>query len=532
MDNTRKKRISPVTAVLLIELIVMSILVLIVTKTVGSRTRENSLEHMKTITDERAQIVENYIQECEKTLTAYSRAGQITDMLKASSSGKDITALQELAQQYTEKYSFDIKNLEGIYVSTWDTKVLAHTNPDYVGMITRTEANSLQQLQEAMSNAGNGVYNTGIIISPATRKQIVSMYKAVYDDDNNPIGLVGLGVYTNGLIETLDNLEIRGFKHNAFSYSMVNVNENKYIFHPNQAYVTKEIGDENSELLTLCERLRLSQVSTTDTFEYTQSGTKYVATYSYMKNHAWLLMLNAEKSEVFALATQLRVAMLILGIMILGLLIVFSIINKRQETTSRKLNSQIAKNEKAKQSLTTAMFKDILTNVGNRVSFTMDLDKLQTSVGMSYYFAMFNISSFSDININFGDDIGDEVLVNTVSILQKNFPDGLIYRIGSDEFVVIQMDADSVTGYNNITNIINTVHASLSLPFETSNGTFTSRYKIALLKQTKNLNAHIISILKEMTNRTGDAVFGQIQYMDMDSKMEEAQDTEQEDTQL
>ena len=49
-----------------------------------------------------------------------------------------------------------------------------------------------------MSNAGNGVYNTGIIISPATRKQIVSMYKAVYDDDNNPIGLVGLGVYTNG----------------------------------------------------------------------------------------------------------------------------------------------------------------------------------------------------------------------------------------------------------------------------------------------------------------------------------------------
>ncbi len=135
-------------------------------------------------------------------------------------------AQTQRAQEYTEVFSADIANLEGLYISEWNTHVLAHTNAAVVGIITR-EGDPLVALQESML-ATDGVYNTGNIISPASGQQIVSMYKAVLDENGNPIGLVGGGIFTEGLINMLDGLEIKGLEHTG--YYMVNVADGKYIF--------------------------------------------------------------------------------------------------------------------------------------------------------------------------------------------------------------------------------------------------------------------------------------------------------------
>lgn len=135
-------------------------------------------------------------------------------------------AQTQRAQKYTEVFSADIANLEGLYISEWNTHVLAHTNAAVVGIITR-EGDPLVTLQESML-ATDGVYNTGIIISPASGQQIVSMYKAVLDENGNTIGLVGGGIFTEGLINMLDGLEIKGLEHTG--YYMVNVADGKYIF--------------------------------------------------------------------------------------------------------------------------------------------------------------------------------------------------------------------------------------------------------------------------------------------------------------
>ena len=513
-----KKKISRVNLILIIQLAIMVALVLIITKTVSQSTRENADDHMATITEERAHIIDSYVDNAEKTLSAYCRAGQIIELLKHP----DDKDLQYAAQLYTETFSKDIVDLEGIYASKWDTTVLTHTNAALIGNQTRKDPGPQEALHTSMLDATNrnGVYNTGIIPHPLTGVQVVSMYKAVLDENGNPIGLVGLGLYTKGLIENLNALTIRGIEES--SYTMVKVDDKKYIF--NQLD-DKKVNTEttNEDILKLCDELKTAEKDTSGKFEYKDpdTGTKYVSSYTYMSNYKWILMLDDPKNEIYSLTIRMRIFLSIFGVLIVGLALVFSLINKKQEITNRKLSSQIAKNEKTKQSLTTAMFKDILTEVGNRVAFSMDVQKLQPESEKAYYFILFNISKFSEINTNYSTETGDQILLSTSHALQKlfaggSFESGKLYRTGSDEFVVVVKADHSNTGYQKVINSVNTAHAALLAPQETPNGEISVEYKIAVVKKNSSINASVISILKDMTNRTGNAVFGQVQYTDLD----------------
>ena len=180
-----KKKISTLNLLLIIQLLIMIALTLGITRTISAATRENTIEHMKTLTDERAQIIENYVKNAEKTLTYFGKAQQVKDILNRSVElngsvdilkDADSKALVSNAQAYTEDFSDDIDNLEGIWIGEWNTHCITHTQKEVVGMITRRDPEPLQQLQDSLKEAGKkGVYNTGMIMSPATNKQIVSM---------------------------------------------------------------------------------------------------------------------------------------------------------------------------------------------------------------------------------------------------------------------------------------------------------------------------------------------------------------------
>ncbi|MBQ3028149.1 MAG: cache domain-containing protein, partial [Lachnospiraceae bacterium] len=192
-----------ITALLLvIQTVALVAVYLFVNGALTSNIRENTLANMRTIVEERSLLIENYVRETERYLTAYSRAGEINELLKNPTDPEAVAA----AQKFTETYSADMENLEGIYASEWNTHVLAHTSAGVVGITTRT-GDGLKALQESML-AADGVYNTGFIFSPATGKQIVSMYRACYDENGNPIGLVGGGIFISGLKEELDSLPV------------------------------------------------------------------------------------------------------------------------------------------------------------------------------------------------------------------------------------------------------------------------------------------------------------------------------------
>ena len=119
-----------VAAVVVIEIIIMMVVFLFVNSKITDQIRDNAVKSMETIAQDRAAIIENYVLDAENYLTDYSRAGEISALLKKPYNKKRVAR----AQKYTEIFGSDRENLEGIYVSEWNTHVLAHTNAKVVGI--------------------------------------------------------------------------------------------------------------------------------------------------------------------------------------------------------------------------------------------------------------------------------------------------------------------------------------------------------------------------------------------------------------
>lgn len=305
-----------IACMLIMQIAVIAFLALFVIRTITNDTKKSTINSMQTVVEERSRIIENYTQEMEGILVAYSRAGEIADILEAPQDADAVAA----AQVYTENFSADIANLEGLYVSEWNTHVLAHTNAAVAGITTR-EGDSLKALQDSLLST-DGVYTPGIIISPASGQQVVSMYMGVSDENGNPLGLVGGGVFTTGLIRQLDELTLKGME-NA-KYCMLNVNNGQYLFHENPDMVAKEA--EESYIQKLCQKYAAGTENAGGYVEYEKEGKRYISSYYYMADRGWLFMLSDSSEEIFAATNRLKLIMGIICVSALFILVAVSFV--------------------------------------------------------------------------------------------------------------------------------------------------------------------------------------------------------------
>ena len=300
----RKKIAYKITgAIMAVQIIVLAVLYIFVSNTITKSIRKNTIDSMQTIVEDRSQIIENYVHETESYLTAYSKAGEIGKLLLDPEDEK----ARADAQEYTKRYGSDIENLEGIYASEWNTHVLAHTNEGAVGITTR-EGESLKTLQDAMLSA-DGVYNVGFVFSPASGKQILSMYRAYLGEDGTPVGLVGAGIYISGLKEMLDEMPNAGLDH--AKYYLINTHTGEYIFHENEE-MCGSTAQEDHVVDMLAKLEQDGERAPTDHIEYDDNGVHSIAAYHYISDRGWLFLLTDTSDEIFATANTARIYMLIL----------------------------------------------------------------------------------------------------------------------------------------------------------------------------------------------------------------------------
>lgn len=89
------------------------------------------------------------------------------------------------------------------------------------------------------------------------------------------------------------------------------------------------------------------------------------------------------------------------------------------------------------EQLFAATYTDSLTGLTNRTAFISMLEHMLQS-GMDGCLAMFSIDFFRTINMQYGQAVGDEVLVVFADLLREMLrTDDLISRIGSERFAVI-----------------------------------------------------------------------------------------------
>ena len=307
-------------SVMIVQAVVFAFLFFAVNTAVTGNTRNTAINNMKTAAIDRSEIIENYIASTEDTLTAYLKAEQIYDLLRDPENPENVAA----AQEYTERFGKDLTNLEGIYASSWDTNMLTHTNAGVVGKITRPDEAKRKQLHDAIL-ATQGVYNTGIIISPATGEQIISMYKAVRENDGTHIGLGGIGIFTSGLVDKLNALPLDGLED--AQYFLVNANTGEYIFHPNSEKITTVAEEQYIKDI-------ISAVSGKDTdvcgyLEYkNENGADTIATYNSMSKEDWVFILSEESAKVLGQNNSFRVWLIILcliSLLVLSALVYFTV---------------------------------------------------------------------------------------------------------------------------------------------------------------------------------------------------------------
>lgn len=134
----------------------------------------------------------------------------------------------------------------------------------------------------------NGLYNAGIIVSPATEKLILSMYCPVFDTDGTTIlGYVGGGPYVEELEETLN--ELRNERDTA-SYYMINVENGMYIFADDNSLIATEIQD--NMLISIMDEIKSGQ--NIGEFVYDKDQ---VVNYRYIDEYGWAVVsIDSEKN--------------------------------------------------------------------------------------------------------------------------------------------------------------------------------------------------------------------------------------------
>ena len=102
--------------------------------------------------------------------------------------------------------------------------------------------------------------------------------------------------------------------------------------------------------------------------------------------------------------------------------------------------------DKQTQRLLQLSFRDTMTGLYNRNKFNQVLHKGRCTedknlpLGIAY----FDLNGLKEINDRYGHDAGDKLIVKTASHLNRLFFDKT-YRIGGDEFVVIDRESDEET---------------------------------------------------------------------------------------
>lgn len=222
---------------------------------------------------------------------------------------QDDTELGEKVQEYTKNYFGQLDGWEGIYLASWESKVLSHPTDSVVGRVMR-EGDRLKQLQDSMLSS-DGVY-VGIINSPASGQLIMSMYMPVMDG-NVPLGYVGAGTYVHDNIRPLDNADNIGLES---AYTYVVDNHGTILYHPDSGKVGGM--SENEALLEVLANLGNADSKKTGTISYVYNGVKKHAAYYVGEEQHYVAVFTTDEREILTNTKRnLNIMVISAGVLIL-----------------------------------------------------------------------------------------------------------------------------------------------------------------------------------------------------------------------
>lgn len=291
----------------LVPTITVSISLSIVMYNMTSREIKDSMNNsMVSYITEMGIAYDNTTETAKTIMGTFASNPDVINYLK----NQDDTELGEKVQEYTKNYFGKLDGWEGIYLASWESKVLSHPTDSVVGRVMR-EGDRLKQLQDSMLSS-DGAYNVGIINSPASGQLIMSMYMPVMDG-NVPLGYVGAGTYVHDNIRPLDNADNIGLES---AYTYVVDNHGTILYHPDSGKVGGM--SKNEALLEVLANLGNADSKKTGTISYVYNGVKKHAAYYVGEEQHYVAVFTADDREILTNTKRnLNIMVISAGVLIL-----------------------------------------------------------------------------------------------------------------------------------------------------------------------------------------------------------------------
>lgn len=312
-------------------------------KVFKSQITSSQQNHKESVLTAQSALIDEFITAQEEILVAYSRTPAIRELLKDVNNEEKL----QYAQTYTETFYKDLDNWEGLYVGEWNTHCIVHSNPAVVG-VTLRKGDALKALQDAMTTR-NGLYDAGIIVSPASGKLILSMYCPVFDEDGKTIlGYVGGGPFVENLEQILSKLRS---EEDTASYYLINVQNGMYIFADDETLIATEVQDEM--LLNVAEKIKAG--TTNGEVKYNGEQGKQIANFRSIDEHGWAVVSVDSEKNIYSsvdksmlVLAEICVAFEILITVLVFIMILFSLKPLRyvEESIIGLSNLKLKRNEK------------------------------------------------------------------------------------------------------------------------------------------------------------------------------------------
>ncbi len=305
IKTSKKAKLSMRTTLILFALVPMIISAFIIgllLSTTSVKLLKSSTQNaMVSLIKQTGTAFDNNTVENETIIKNFIEAPIVKEYLKKPNDA----SLQAKAQEYTMNYFANLDGFEGLYIADWNSKVLTHPAAPVVGKVMR-EGDRLKELQNAML-ASDGVYNVGIITSPASGQLIMSYYVPVYDEAGKSIGYVGAGTYINSTASKFSDVTSLNM-NSAYIYFVDSVGT--MLYHPDETKIGNPV--ENEAVKGLVARLEKGETPEPGYTAYMYKGAPKYAAYYIGDNAAYIAVLTADEKEAVAAVNKVtNVAILV-----------------------------------------------------------------------------------------------------------------------------------------------------------------------------------------------------------------------------
>ena len=278
-----------------------------------SSMKESVVSKLDDSVESRYEIINSFVEMAEAYLVGYSQAPELTEFFLDMENEEKMNKLQA----YTESYAAVNENLENIYAASVESVVKASVVKPVIGVQLRS-GDALKALQDEVFD-DNTVWNTGIMASKSTGAMVVSMYYPVYHN-NQPIGYTGGAIFAEDLRNTL-----LGLSNDDCSYMLLDVANNAYIFHQDDALIGAVIEDE-----LVLNIIASAMQNTESTGTYDDKATETLAVTKYDAERSWVFVALTDYDHAFAAVdkTTVMLAATCLVVLVICSLLVFIFVKK------------------------------------------------------------------------------------------------------------------------------------------------------------------------------------------------------------